>query len=575
MRNLVKSILSGVILVYSTALLAQQDTTNAGAIDTERLIIVKPYSPTVSDAVKPKQAPSKEESADLERKSVSYNIFSVPVASTFEPDKGSASTLQKIKAPNLYNTYVALGLGNYLNAFAELYSTIEVSKNQNLTLGLQHHSTQGGIKGLRFDKEDKFYNTRADIGFHSQEDYYYWGINVGLLHQQYNWYGAFTDTPIDETIAGVHPRHNYTGIFLEGDLIFDDMVFDKVNLQYHHFADDFHGQEDHIKITPRFVFPTNDSNISIDLFGEYLNGDFGHALVNTRSYGWFDAGVRPSYNYDYGDFSFSLGAEAIYSVDTKNEENKIHFYPKVKASYSIAEDYLKLYGGVNGDLDQNNYYEFSQQNPFLSPDLFIAPTNTQYDIFFGTKGRLSEGLHYDIRANYKSQKDKALFTANPGTISSPGMGPDQFKWDRYDTFSVLYDDVRTISLSGSLDYSFSDQFSMAVKAAVYDYDTKNTTKAWNLPNLEASYLVDYNISDQWSIGADFFYVGKRPDFLNTLTDRVSADGYFDANFRLNYQISDQFGLFANGNNLFNDKYDRWYGYEVQGIQLLLGIEIQF
>ncbi len=583
MRNLIKSILSGVVVLYSASLLAQQDTTNTGAIDTERLIIVKPYSPTVSDAVKPKQSPTREEHADVERKSVSYNIFSVPVASTFKPDKGSAKALQKSKAPDLYNTYVALGLGNYFNAFAELYSTIEVNQNQSLILGLNHHSSQGGINGLRFDNSDKFYNTRANIGFHAQEDYYYWGVNVELLHQLYNWYGAFTPTPVDENSAHLKPKHNYTGVFLDGELIFDEMIFDKIDLHYHHFADDFHGKEDHLKVAPRFVFPTNDNNISVDLFGEYLNGAFGHALINTESYGWFNAGVRPSYNYDYGPFSFSLGAELIYSADTKHEKNKIHFYPKVKASYDLAEDYLKLYAGVDGDLDQNDYYKFTQKNPFLAPDLAIAPTNTNYNIFAGVKGRLSEGLHYDIRANYKSQKDKALFSANPGILSYPdlyngGTLNSSFKWNRYDTFSVLYDDVRTVALQGSLDYTFSNQFSMAVKAAVYDYDAKSMKKAWNLPNLEATYLVDYNISDRWSIGADFFYVGKRHDFLdfqNTLTQQVGVDGYFDANFRLNYQISDQFGLFANGNNLFNDRYDRWYGYEVQGIQLLLGLEIQF
>ena len=582
MNNLIKSILLSAFVLSSTLVLAQRDTTNTGAIDTERLIIVKPYSPTVSDAVKPKQHPQKETGEVLERQPVSYNIFSVPVASTFKPEKGKASSLQQIKAPDLYDTYIALGLGNYFNAFAEVYSTIALNDWQNMTIGLDHHSSQGGIGDLRYGKKDKFYDTKLSVGFNGEEEYFFWGVNIGLLHQHYNWYGAFDDwknldyssLPYGDMEA-LKPKHNYTGVFLDGDLNFKDMVFDKVGLHYHHFGDDFHGSENHIKINPKLVFPVMDENISVDIFGDYLSGSFGRAIKNEKGYSWLTAGISPSYNYDYDIFSFNLGVNVVYSNDSKFKRDDVYIYPKVKASLDVAGDYFKLYGGVEGDLEQNNYHQLAQQNPYLSPDLLIAPTNTQYNAFFGVKGKLVEGFHYDIRGNYQSQKDKALFTANPGAITRFDASTDGPKWNRFDSFSVIYDNIKTFSLHGGLEYTYNNDFSMSLKADYHDYDSEYMEKAWNLPKLEAAFTTDYRISDHWGIGADFFYVGKRYDFLNTLTERVSVDDYFDANFRLTYKLNDYIGFFAKGHNILNQKYQRWYGYDVQQAQILVGLEVQF
>ena len=59
-----------------------QEKENLG---TEVVNIVKPYSPTISDAFKVKETPKLNDSTNTEKKEVNYSIFSVPVASTFTP----------------------------------------------------------------------------------------------------------------------------------------------------------------------------------------------------------------------------------------------------------------------------------------------------------------------------------------------------------------------------------------------------------------------------------------------------------------------------------------------------------
>ena len=69
--SLSKGLLYISALLFSTLAFSQKDDEKEeGDIDTERLIIVKPYSPTVSDAFKVKQTPKINDSTDQKKKEV-------------------------------------------------------------------------------------------------------------------------------------------------------------------------------------------------------------------------------------------------------------------------------------------------------------------------------------------------------------------------------------------------------------------------------------------------------------------------------------------------------------------------
>ncbi|HQQ13780.1 MAG TPA: hypothetical protein PK855_11500, partial [Bacteroidales bacterium] len=49
----------------------------------------------------------------------------------------------------------------------------------------------------------------------------------------------------------------------------------------------------------------------------------------------------------------------------------------------------------------------------------------------------------------------------------------------------------------------------------------------------------------------------------------------DLNLKTSYQISRQFGIFAQLSNVFNNRYERYHNYPVQGAQLFAGMSLQF
>ena len=103
------------IFVLSVLLLLGFNMVNAQEEDlgTEVVNVVKPYTPSVSDAFKIKATPQLDDSVSLKKKPVDYAIFSVPVASTFTPAKGQAATVEKAEPEKRYDNYATLGFGNY------------------------------------------------------------------------------------------------------------------------------------------------------------------------------------------------------------------------------------------------------------------------------------------------------------------------------------------------------------------------------------------------------------------------------------------------------------------------------
>jgi len=94
-----------------------------------------------------------------------------------------------------------------------------------------------------------------------------------------------------------------------------------------------------------------------------------------------------------------LGVSLYYANDKASSSNNIYVYPNIKATYRLVNDVLIAYGGLKGDLIQNSYHGFANQNPFVSPTLFIRPTDQLYNAYAGLKGKLSSHMSCYITDN--------------------------------------------------------------------------------------------------------------------------------------------------------------------------------
>lgn len=555
-------------------------------IGSEVVNIVKPYTPTISDAFKVKETPVMEDDDNTQKEIIKYNIFSFPVASTFTPAKGKAAGVDKTEREKLYRNYATLGFGNYPTVNAELFITENFGRNSYVGGMLRHLSSQGGIKDLVLD--DKYYNTSLDVTYGSRERDLSWNVDLGVKNQIYNWYGLpTTNIFFDEaTIRAIEPKQSYNTIGLGGKLNLEKSFFKEASLMFKRFSDGFGSGENRFYLKPNFNFDVMDQKVKANFIIDYVGGKFerNYTALEEIKYSHVIFGTKPSILYQQDELSVQLGAGIFYSTGKINgiSDSKLFVYPNIKASYRIVGDILVGYAGAEGGLNQNSYAEFVDQNPFVSPTLIVAPTDNKYDIYVGLKGKLANAVAFNVRGSFNNDDNRALFVSNQyvlGNVNTEG-------YTNGNSLNVVYDNVKTASFFGEIKADFSKRVALGINATYNNYTTETQAEAWNLPQLNVGTTLDFDINDKWYAGTNVFFVGERKDIVTVQDDlatnpgtfsqkEVSLDSYFDLNAHIGYKYNDRLTAFLRGNNLANQQYNRWSNFPVQGIQVLLGANYKF
>ena len=580
-----KSIQIGIGLFFLGAQFAVAQDDKTDDIGTETVTVTKAYTPTVSDAFKIKSMPNLNDSIVLEKKKIEYSIFSVPVASTFTPSKGKASKVEKIPPPVLFNSFASAGGGNPANIMAQFYTSREIDRESNYTIALDHNSSRGNIDGLQLD--NIFSNTNLDGSFKKRDRYLDWGADIGVKHQLYNWYGLPEGVYDQATADAIDERQNYFMAQAAGHINMDDSFFKRADLKYRRFWDVVGSGENRAIFNTSFEFPLIEESFGIQANLDYVGGAFENANVNSANndsgiaYGNFQVGINPSLTMLRDDLSLNLGVNMVYGMDLESSEGNFYIYPAVTASYIVLEETVIAYGGVVGELRQNSYYDFVDENPFVSPTLNIAPTDSQYNAYIGLKGQLLPNLSYNIKGSYTAENNSPLFKLNPQN----NFRNDEKGYYFGNSFEVFYDDIKTIGIFGELNVDVNRNFTLGINAEVYDYNTETGNPAWNLPNLTGSLFMDYQIGKKWYMGANLFFVGEREDFSTVVVQNVpqsefpatliTLESYFDANAHVGHRLNDQLSIFVKAANIANNNYQRWANYPVQGFQVLAGATYKF
>ena len=575
-------IISCLMLVFQFSL-AQKKQENIG---TEVVNVVKPYTPTISDAFKVKETPSLDDEGNSKKEAIKYTIFSFPVASTFTPSKGKAEGIEKSKQEKLFKNYATFGGGNYGTLNAELFVTENIDKYGYVAGVFRHLSSQGGIKDVELD--DAFFDTSIEMTYGSNDKDMSWNVDLGYQNQIYHWYGLPTGfgntlTPEDRTalIGGIDSQQSYSNIALGGNVSFDESIFNEASLKFNHFSDAFGSSENRFYVKPSFQLDVMEESIKTNVIVDYLGGSFDKNYWNTNTesikYGFTNFGIAPSFEMQEEDWTVHIGMGIFYSLDSQNNDNKFLLYPQINASYKVVGDLMIFYAGAEGNLEQNSYMDFVNENPFVSPTLYITPTDKKYDVFAGLKGKLADNVSYNVRASYLNESNKALFKSNDFTENSAN---EDYAYGN--SLQVVYDDMKTLSFFGELKADFTEDVSFGINGTFSSYTNDVQQEAWNLPTIKLNSTLDYTITKKWFTGFDVFYVGERKDQkLNTdiiyvvAPSPITLESYFDVNAHVGFKYSERLTAFLRANNITNNSYEKWLNYPVQGFQIVLGANYKF
>lgn len=564
-------------------------------LGTEVISVVKPYSPTVSDAFKIKEVPVAETEETPKKKEVPYSIFSFPVASTFTPSKGRAAALEREARPVLFDNYAYLGIGSYMNVDAELFANYELDNKSVIGGKFMHQSSAGGIDDLIY--KDKFVTTGIDLAYGNATRELSYSVEAGFKNRVNYWYGVnreLFDQAAEEYFAFDAKQKRNTA-YIGGRVNFDDAVFRGLSTRFTRYWDALDSAENHFVVKPEAVVDFNGKEVQIKAELDYLSGEsraYAYDMttpiigqtMEVAPYGYANFKLNPSFVMNRSGWSIRVGGKLAYSADLEGDNNNFYIYPDVMASLNLVENIMIFYAGATGDLQQNTLAQLSIDNTFLAPDAVIRPTHNQFNVFGGLTGKLMEGLSYDVKASIANEKDKALFRMRD-TYFGESVSNEQ-GYMLGNSFIMRYDNITSIGIAGEMRADFSSKVSAGINGQITMYDTKDEQEAWNLPTMRIGMDLGVEFAPKWFAGMDVFYVGKRKDgyFVHQEVlggpatsefTHKDVDGYLDLNLHLGYRHNDRLTGYLKGNNLTGGNYERWLNTPVQSFQVLLGASYKF
>ena len=552
----------------------------------EVINVITSYTPTISDAFKIKKTPKIILSNTTSKKKLSYSIFSAPVASTFVPKSGVVKGIDVGKKERLFDNYLALGFGNYTTPFIEFFLHQNRKFETDYGIYLKYTSSENGVKNTFLNNE---FSTLNLGGFYLKEERgFTWKIGGNMYQKQYNWYGLPNISFDNNTINSIAAEQTYGFYEVESEVVFENSYFDNIKGALSLFDDKFGSKEVGFLLKPSLKIPLgfiskNLSELELQTNINYLQGEFEQNYLNNSNikYSFFNLGIHPVYRVNWNKLSIKLGSKIYLTSDIENSLTDILVYPDLEITYPVIPNLINFYAGAGGDLNMNSFQKFSEQNPFVSPTLFLTQTNEQYNLFGGINGTISSNISFNVKASYKSDEDHALFVRNNSKSNGVFNASTSLLGYEYgNSFNVFYDDISTLSIFGEIEIDASKRFSIGATIQTNSYSTTFQQEAWNLPKIEGAIYGKYK-NNNWYANANIFFVGSRMDvqyngtFPSTIASIESLDAFTDMNLNGGYHFSDFFSAFIKLNNILGTDYDRYANYNVLGFQVLAGITYKF
>ena len=566
---------SALLGISSFTAFAQQ---KVDTLKTEEIRVVKPYTPTISDAFKIQSIPNLNQTSLRPKPEVNYSIFSVPVASTFTPSKGKVKTLGTGKKEKFYQNYITAGFGNYGTPLLESYIHSQTRSN-DIGGFFRHQSSQGGIPDVIVD--DNYADTRIDLYYKAFDRDYSWQVNGGYQNNVFNFYGLPIGDDFDQAlIDGLDTKQVLNNAYLGGKFNLEDSFFKSGTLELTNFFDTYSSNEFRVLTKGNFEFPIATELITVNALIDYYNGSFDKDYFdnNGPAYSFFTGGITPNFTILRDDFRVDLGVKLMYNSDIERSESDFKFYPNIHGSFNVVQDVLVLLAGVEGDIKQNTYNKLTQGNSFVSPTLDIRQTDMPYRAYFGAKGKFSSNMGFSFNVSYGEENNKPLYLQNQ--TRTDGMMPVTYGYQLGNSFSVIYDDITNLGLEGVITLDVSQRLNFGLALTYNNYSTTNEEEAWNLPSFFGTLSADYT-ADKWYAGAQLYMRGATKELLVPFGEIpenggiITNDSYLDFNLKGGYNFTDQLAAFVKFNNITGENYETFLYYQVQGFQALAGVTYKF
>ena len=551
------------------------------SIDTESIVIVKSFTPSLSDAFKIKSNPFISDSISNSKFELVYDLKKIPVISTFEPNKATPLKLKQKILYNPFNTFFSGAFGNKNQLFFNISSLVEIDRSQRF--------------GLNFYK-DGFGNDIDNTILRSNQNYNEIGFNHNLRNNQYNvntqfkfskslnnYFGLNENVWDQSFLNSIDPQIRRNNFKVRSNWNLYDYFFNDFVLQANLSTDNFGSIEKQIGLSANFGSELARSNIK---------GKIKIQGLNTRFVSSYFEKIQEEYSQSLGslsvfwqntnkDLRIKIGAGVTYFLGIDQISNNLIYYPEIEIFYQKEENKIISYLNALGGAKLNSYSSLTDVNPYMAPTALLVPTFNKYNIQLGIRSRLASVLNFDFGLIFDEVENYNFYQRLPFDNEN-----ELESYRLSNAFESKYLDLSFYGFNASIIIKMIKDNFIRFEASYRFFDTQQEEILWNIPSLQAN----WESQIKWNDHLAFSFKGSmwgdrsaavRPIFLDQelssdlLINEEILPIFIRSSAHITYKLTKQFDLFFKGR--FNSKgiHGRWSYYPEPPFLILGGITYKF
>ena len=550
-------------------------------IGTQEVLVVKSYTPSLSDAFKIKSVPKLSDSLTSLEKKLVYELKKVPVISTFEPNKASPLRLQQRKSSTPYNTFFSGGFGNMSQLYFNVSSVIEMDRTQRFGINFYRDgfgtdlanshlkSSQNYSRfGLHHNLRNSYYNANSLLQFETSNTNYF-----GLYDRDWD--------PLILNSTNPESRRNYFKIRTHWNW-YDD-VLRGITFQADLTSDNFNSTEQQLGLQTDFEVDLGGGKLKSELHLQGFHTAFETSYFERtlEEYTQGKGTLNLFWQHSRNDVKLKIGAGAAYLFGVENSSSSLLYYPQLEVVYRKTGNFLSPYLRAEGGVQFNTYKSLTLINPYLAPTTLLTPTFSRYNTSLGIRSQLASVLNFDLGFIYDQVENFNIFERLPFDKDHENQA-----YRLSNAYATRYVDTDLYGFKASLRIDLAKDNFVRFETRYRVFETNGNQELWNVPALEMNWESQFQWKDRlaFSLSGNLWGDRKaafRPIFIDQ--DLNSAQTPLPENIpifisttaHLTYKLTDQFDAFAKVKMNSQETHGRWAYYPEPQLLLLGGIVYKF
>ena len=321
-------------------------------------------------------------------------------------------------------------------------------------------------------------------------------------------------------------------------------------LSVYRFTDNNSGAENNLI----FKLPIEKAFSKIISFKLKFEADIANTQFNTTQINNNLFSLNPAISFNTPNVKLNIGLRP--SWDNTN----YIMLPNILAEAKMNHTPLIFQLGWDGNFQKNSYRSLIGYNPWIGP--LSAIVNTQINQqFIGIKGSSGNHITYNAKIAFQQLKNQPLFLNDPMDGKS---------------FNIIYEStMNALKIAGEFGYIVQDNWSVLASASFTQFNAFSVNNyAWGLIPVEITGTSIWKPLKGLQLKADLFYLGGSM-YKTVTTPPTRLSPGLDFNIGGEFDIGQNWRIWLQMNNLFNNTYQRWNQYPVFGFNVMAGVVYSF